>query len=239
MKNLKYQIAIALVCIVLGLMVSIQFRTVKQGVGPVSEYRAREIASQLKKAKEDNAKLLNMKNEYEAKIKEYENSASQGSASAKLLKEELDTARITAGLEDVEGPGITVLVDDLKFGEKVNYPLISYSMLLELVNELNAAGAEAISINGQRFISTTEIRQTGGIHININTVSYAPPFEFKAIGDPKTLEAALRLREGIVDKFEASGVAVTITQEQLVKIPKYNGVIEKKYAKVIKEGESQ
>lgn len=239
MKNIKFQIAIALVCIVLGLMVSIQFRTIKQGVGPVSEYRARELATQLKRVRDENAKLLNLKNEYESQIKEYEETASQGSITAKIIKKELDTARIIAGLEDVEGPGITVLVDDLKFSEKVNYPLISYSMLLEIVNELNAAGAEAISINGQRFISTTEIRQTGGIHININTVSYAPPFEFKAIGDPKTLEAALRLREGIVERLEASAVAVTITQEQLVKIAKYNGVIEKKYTKVIKEGEAQ
>lgn len=239
MKNIKYQIAIALVCVVLGLMVSIQFRTVKQGVGPVSEYRARELASQLKKVRDENEKLLNMKREYEAQIKEYEETASQGSTTAKLIKKELDTARIIAGLEDVEGPGIIMVLDDLKFGEKVNYPLIYYSMLLEVVNELNAAGAEAISINEQRFISTTEIRQTGGIHININTVSFAPPFEFKAIGDPKTLEAALRLREGIVERLEASGVSVTITQEQLVRVPKYNGVIEKKYARVIKEGETQ
>lgn len=239
MKNTKFQIAIALVCIVLGLMVSIQFRTVKQGVGPVSEYRARELAAQLKKVRDENAKLLKLKEEYETQIKEYEETASQGSTTAKLIKKELDNARIIAGLEDVEGPGVTVVLDDLKFSEKLNYPLIDYSMLLEVVNELNAAGAEAISINGQRFISTTEIRQTGGIHININTVSYAPPFEFKAIGDPKTLEAALRLREGIVERLEASGVAVTITQEQLVKIAKYNGVIEKKYAKVIKEGEAQ
>lgn len=239
MKNIKFQIAIALVCIVLGLMVSIQFRTIKQGVGPVSEYRARELATQLRNLKDENAKLLNIKNEYEKKIKEYEDTASQGSISAKLLKQELDQARILAGIEDVEGPGITIIVDDLKFSEKVNYPLISYSMLLELMNELNAAGAEAVSINDQRIISTTEIRQVGGIHININTVSYAPPFIFRAIGDPKTLEAALRLREGIVERIESNGVAVTITQEQLIKIPKYNGVIEKKYAKVIKKGETQ
>lgn len=238
MKNIKYQVAIAIVCLALGLMVSIQFKTVKQGVGLVSEYRAGQLAAQLKKLKEENTKLINAKQNYEARIKEYEDTASQGSASAKILKQELDEARILAGLEDVEGPGLTVLVDDMKFSEKANYPLISYSMLLELVNELNAAGAEAISINGQRIISTTEIRQTGGIHININTVSYAPPFEFKVIGDPKTLEAALRLREGIVDRFEVSGVAVSITPEQLVKVPKYNGVIERNYAKVIKEGEA-
>ena len=239
MKNIKYQIAVAVVCMVLGVMVSVQFRTVKQGVGPVSEYRARELAAQLKKVREENVKLQNVKNDYESKIKEFEDTASQGSIYAKILKEELDQARILAGIEDVEGPGITVVVDDLKFSEKVNYPLISYSMLLELLNELNAAGAEAVSINDQRIISTTEIRQIGGIHININTVSFAPPFVFKAIGDPKTLEAALRLREGIVEKLENSGVAVTITQEQLIKIHKYNGVIQRKYAKVINEGESQ
>ncbi len=238
MKNAKYQIAIAFVCVVLGLMVSLQFRTVKQGVGPVSEYRARELASQLKKTREENAKLQNIKKDYESKIKEYEDTASKGSVSAKILKSELDEARIIAGMEDVEGPGVTVIVDDLKFSEKVNYPLISYSMLLELLNELNAAGSEAVSINGQRIISTSEIRQVGGIHININTVSYAPPFTFKAIGDPKTLEAALRLREGIVERLESSGIAVTITQEQLIKIFKYNGVIERKYARIIKEGES-
>ena len=239
MKNIKYQIAVAVVCMVLGIMVSIQFRTVKQGVGPVSEYRARELAAQLKKVREENVKLQNVKNDYESKIKEFEDTASQGSAYAKILKDELDQARILAGIEDVEGPGITVVVDDLKFSEKVNYPLISYSMLLELLNELNAAGAEAVSINEQRIISTSEIRQIGGIHININTVSFAPPFVFKAIGDPKTLEAALRLREGIAEKLENSGVAVTITQEQLIKISKYNGVIERKYAKVVKEGEAR
>ncbi len=239
MKNIKYQVAVAVVCMVLGIMVSVQFRTVKQGVGPVSEYRARELAAQLKKVREENVKLQNVKNDYESKIKEFEDTASQGSLYAKILKEELDQARILAGIEDVEGPGITVVVDDLKFSEKVNYPLISYSMLLELLNELNAAGAEAVSINEQRIISTSEIRQIGGIHININTVSFAPPFVFKAIGDPKTLEAALRLREGIAEKLENSGVAVTITQEQLIKIQKYNGVIERKYAKVVKEGESQ
>jgi len=239
MKNIKYQIAVAIVCLVLGIMVSIQFRTVKQGVGPVSEYRARELAAQLKKVREENVKLQNVKNDYESKIKEFEDTASQGSLYAKILKEELDQARILAGIEDVEGPGITVVVDDLKFSEKVNYPLISYSMLLELLNELNAAGAEAVSINEQRIISTSEIRQIGGIHININTVSFAPPFVFKAIGDPKTLEAALRLREGIAEKLENSGVAVTITQEQLIKISKYNGVIERKYAKVVKEGEAR
>ncbi|HCJ57426.1 MAG TPA: hypothetical protein DHV55_08720 [Clostridiaceae bacterium] len=115
--------------------------------------------------------------------------------------------------------------------------MIDYTDLLELVNELNAAGAEAISINGQRVISTTEIRQAG-LHININTVKFAPPFTFKAIGDPKTLEAALRMRDGIVQMLADKGIAISITQEQSIVIKKYDGVIEKKFSKVVKEGET-
>lgn len=238
MKNYKFQLALALVCIVLGIMLSIQFKTVKTGVGPVSENRARELASQLKKVKEERDILLTMKNDLENKIREYENQASTGSDSAKMLKAELDNARIIAGLEDVEGPGITILLDDLNFGETVGFPLISHDKLLLLVNELNAAGAEAISINDQRIISTTEIRQAN-IHININTVEFAPPFIIKAIGEPRTLEGAVMMRSGIIDDIQNSEIAATVTQEQNIKIPRYNGVIEKKFAKVVKEGEAQ
>lgn len=236
MKNYKFQIAIAFVCIVLGLMLAVQFRTVKQGVGTVSEYRARELSAQLKKLKDERDALLRVKSDYESKIQQYENSASQSSVSAKLLKDELDKARILAGLEDVEGPGIIVTLDDLKFGETTNYALIDNTTLLLVLNELNAAGAEAVSINDQRVISSTEIRSTSGVRININTVAFAPPFVFKAIGDPATLEAALRLRGGIMESIVNDGIAVTISQEQQVVVKKFNGVIEKKYSKVVKEG---
>lgn len=238
MKNYKFQIALAVVCIVLGLMISVQFKTVKTGIGPVSESRARELASQLKKARDERDSLLAIKNDYEKKIRDYEEQASTGSSSAKILKTELDNARIIAGLEDVQGPGIMIKVDDLKFAETYNYPLISYQDLLLIVNELNAAGAEAISINDQRIISTTEIRAAGA-HININTVEMAPPFIFKAIGEPATLEGAVMMRGGIVERIQNNDIDVTVTQEQNVTIPRFNGVIERKYSKIVKAGESK
>lgn len=238
MKNYKFQLALAVVCIVLGLMISIQFKTVKTGVGPVSENRARELASQLKKVREERDTLLALKNDYEKKIRNYEDQAATGSVSAKILKDELDNARIIAGLVDVQGPGITIVLDDLKFAETYNFPLISHDKMLLLVNELNAAGAEAISINDQRIVSTTEIRQAGA-HININTVEFAPPFVFKAIGDPRTLEGAIMMRSGIIEDIQNSDIDVTVTEEQNLVVPRYNGVLEKKYAKVVKEGESQ
>ena len=237
MKNTKMQLAIGVVCLVLGLMIAVQFRTVKNNIGPVTEYRARELASQLKKVSTERDNLAALKNEYEKKVRDYENAETEGNSAAKFLSEELNKARVIAGLVDVEGPGITMFVDDLKFTENYKYNIIDYTDLLELVNELNAAGAEAVSINGQRVISTTEIRQAG-LHININTVKFAPPFTFKAIGDPKTLEAALRMRDGVVQRIGDKGIAISITQEQSIVIKKYDGVIEKKYSKVVKEGEA-
>ncbi len=236
MKNTKMQISIGFVCLVLGIMVAVQFRTVKQSIGPVTEYRAREIASQLKKVREERDGLITLKNEYEKKINEYEDAEAQVSLSSRIIKDELEKARIVAGIVDVEGPGLTILLDDLKFFENYNYNIIDYTDLLEFINELNAAGAEAISINDERVISTTEIRQAG-LHININTIKFAPPFTIKVIGEPKTLEAALRMRGGVVEMLESKGIAISITQHQSIVIAKYNGIIEKKYSKVVKEGE--
>ncbi|MFZ5352673.1 MAG: DUF881 domain-containing protein [Bacillota bacterium] len=238
MKNIKFQIAMALVCVVLGLMITVQLRTVKGGLGAVSEFKAREMTAQLKRLEEERDALLALKNEYEKKIREYEETASQGSMSAKILKSELDNARVIAGLEDVEGPGVTVVVDDLNASQQVGYLIIDQGDLLYLVNSLNAAGAEAISINGQRIIATSEIHEAGNF-ININTVKFAPPFTIKAIGDPATLEGALMIRGGIVEIIEMDGGYVTITKEQNIKIPKYNGVIERIYARVVKEGDDQ
>lgn len=235
MKNeMKVQLSIAFVCVVLGLMLSIQFKTVKASVGTVNEYRARELAIQLRKVREDRDNLLKLKDDNEKKLREYENAESQGSSAVKILHDELDKARIAAGLVDVEGPGITIVMDDLKFSEKYNYNLIDYTMILEIVNELNAAGAEAISINDQRLIATTEIRQAGA-HININTKAFAPPFTINVIGDPNTLEASLRIRGGIVEKLENNAIYVSIAQSQNIKIMKYDGIIEKKFSKVLVE----
>lgn len=234
MKNMKFQLGLAFVCIVLGLALTIQFKTIKSSVGPVSEYRVREVAAQLKKVTEERNSLMKVNNEYQQKIRDFENSAANVSSSAQLIKKELDNARVLAGLEDVQGPGIIIKLDDLKFGEKVNFPLIDSGKLLEFLNELNAAGAEAVSINDQRIIASTEIRQIGGIFVNINTVKFAPPYTFKAIGDPKTLEASLRFRGGPVDSIEQSGVVVDIKQQQNIVITKFNGIIDRKYSNIVK-----
>ena len=47
------------------------------------------------------------------------------------------------------------------------------------------------------------------------------------------------MRGGIIEDIKNIEIAATVKQEQSIKIPRYNGVIEKKFAKVVKEGETQ
>ncbi len=232
MKTLKAQLSIGLVCLVLGLMLTLQFRNVQNYGGILSVQRAQELASELKDLKTQRDSLQQKVREYENRILQYEESAAQVSVVAEGMRNDLEKARLLAGLTDVEGTGITVTLSETQSEQEYNVFYIHYDKLLKVLNELNAAGAEAVSINGQRVIAITEIRLAGS-HININYQRFAPPFVFKAIGDPQTLEAALKLKGGISEELEYYGISVDIKREQNVFIPRYSKVLEFKYAEPV------
>ena len=94
--------------------------------------------------------------------------------------------------------------------------------MLTVVNELKAAGAEAISINGQRIIATSAIRCVGPV-IQVNYQKVAAPFEIKAIGNAQYLESAMTIKNGVVDLLKEYGVSVTVSRQNNVEIPKYEG----------------
>lgn len=232
MKSLKGQLSIGIVCLALGLMLALQFRNVESYGGIMSVQRAQELATELKQVKSQRDSLQQQVREYEGRILQYEESAAKVSSVAEDMKKDLEKARLLAGLTDVEGPGITVTLTEAQPNQEFNVFYIHYDKLLRVVNELNSAGAEAISINEQRVIATTEIRLAGS-HININYQRFAPPFIFKVIGDPQTLEAALKLKGGIVEELEFYGISVTIKREQEIFIPRYSKVLEFNYAKPV------
>jgi uncharacterized protein YlxW (UPF0749 family) len=87
-----------------------------------------------------------------------------------------------------------------------------------LVNELRAAGAEAISINGQRITAQTEIRSAAN-YILINEAQSQAPFTIKAIGSPHALAGALTLAGGLYDDSQQEGLSMTISQDHSVSIP--------------------
>jgi len=106
-----------------------------------------------------------------------------------------------------------------------------------IINDLRAAGAEAISINNQRVLSTSEIK-CGGPIIRINGRSVGSPFYIKAIGDPKLLSAAINAPNTYGYALKTiDQIVIETTVEDNIVIPAYNGDFDFKYAKPVKEGD--
>ena len=131
------------------------------------------------------------------------------------------------GLTDVEGPGIIITITE----DNVEDDRITYEDLLVIVNALKGAGAEAISINGHRILTTTYIFDIGDSeYTRVNGERVLPPYIIKAIGNQTYLESALFGKGGYVDELKKYGFNVTIEKYNNIFIEKYNdGVIKSKY----------
>ena len=114
--------------------------------------------------------------------------------SSELLNEILLRRKMQAGYQKLQGKGVIIELMDSEEeagdGENPNNLLIHDQDILILLNDLKVAGAEALSINGQRIVARSEIKCSGAT-ITINGTTYGQPFIIKAIGDPKQLEAAV------------------------------------------------
>lgn len=244
MKNIKGQLAVGIVCIVLGLVLAMQFRSVQnnylEGIAP--SQKAQELAGELKKIREEKQQLINEVNLLESKIKDIEEAESKEDVLVKNISAELEKYKIISGVRSVKGPGVVIVVDDPPrdpdFPSDVSVIMYNYDLLLSLINKLNDAGAEAITINEQRIVSRTEISLAGS-NVNINSVPTAPPFIIKAIGNPDTLESTLNIRFGIVDQMRSDryNLQISIKKQDEIIIPRYNEIIKFRYAKPVEEKE--
>jgi uncharacterized protein YlxW (UPF0749 family) len=104
-----------------------------------------------------------------------------------------------------------------------------------VINDLRGAGAEAISINGQRILATSEVRQAGN-HINVNLTRLSPPYKITAIGNPGTLKSSLEIKGGLVEYLAANGVQVEVQQSDSLQAPAYSGPLRFDYAKHVQRG---
>ncbi|MCW2759522.1 MAG: hypothetical protein JWO46_3268 [Nocardioidaceae bacterium] len=108
-----------------------------------------------------------------------------GDKSGAALFARVDRLSVLSGAVAVRGPGVRVVADDAKDASSDRERVLDRD-LQRLVNGLFAAGAEAISVNGQRITNLTAIRQAGGA-INVNYVPLTAPYTLLVIGDSRTL----------------------------------------------------
>ena len=136
----------------------------------------------------------------------------------------------------LEGEGIIIKLDDSllekKSGEDQNLYVVHDDDILRVINELKAAGAEALSINGQRLTATSEIRCAGPT-ISVNNVRSSAPYEIAAIGDKKSLENSVKMRGGVEETLKVWGIQLSVEVKDKIFIPAYDGEIHRKYAKFV------
>nr|WP_241680128.1 DUF881 domain-containing protein [Metabacillus mangrovi] len=142
-------------------MLSVQFQSIKEP----AERDSRdlwEIREQLSEEQKQQSELLKEIRKYNQLLSTYD--SNETNARDEALKKTLDQLKLQAGLTEVKGEGIVLVLEPLFSGELIGEKDISVSpdLLRRLINELNANEAEHISIDGHRVSSTTVIRNING-----------------------------------------------------------------------------
>ena len=238
--NKKTQLAIVLfiMCILLTSAICVQIKTIKNsetevGTSITEDSLRDEVLKWKEKYENMYQQLQNAENELEKNREEIANK----NENATEVESELKNANILLGLTQVSGTGIVITVEDNQNVSEetvfdISYYLVHDEDLRELVNELKNAGAEAISINEQRIVSTTSITCDGNV-ILVNGEKISSPFIIKAIGNSAML-GGLSRPGGYIEILKNTGIIVNIEKNNNITIPKYNGIITSKFMKNIK-----
>lgn len=207
-KYSKFYIPLFMIAFLLGVFINIQGNLLQKSAGGLFSRQYQQLLI-------DNQELSNQLDFYKEKLAVIQKADEE---SDKHLSR-IEYYKLVSGFTDVEGEGVVILLNLPDMDQPLN--LVDFHRnLLFLINELNAAGAEAIAIKDERIISTSEI-SVGGNHIVVNGQKLSPPFMIRAIGNPDTLDAALNLRQGYVERLRNNGYFVEIKKSDDVEIPKY------------------
>ncbi len=230
-KNHKVQFVMGIAILIVTFLITIQFKSVTMNnqQNKQQNLRVDELLGELKKEREQNEDLTKQLEAYKNDFDQFLSDSEMDGDYSKFLTSQLRRAEIMAGFVDVEGPGITITLNDID-NRKAGGNLTSSETLIHdedirrVINELCAAGAEAICVNDSRIISTSAVRCVGPT-ILVNDTKMAPPYVIKAIGKPDQLAAAMNLNGGVIDNMKVWGFTISINQYKKITIPKYSGTV--------------
>ena len=168
--------------------------------------------------------------------------AATGDARVQAARDGAAALNSAAGVAPVHGPGLTVSLDDaplkpgrpLPRGAGPNDVVVHQQDVQAVVNALWAGGAEAMTIMGERVISTSAVRCVGNTLLLHGRV-YAPPFVVAAVGDPDKLTAALNAERDVQvfqEYVAAYGLGFTVTTKRDMPMPAYADALGLTHAQV-------
>ncbi len=222
-------LSITVVCLFLGIIVTVQFKTNQQTQNDLSRQPVEDLVIILKSLNEGRQRLEDELVSLRKQQAEYETVAIDGTQSRDNMEKELQRLKIATGLVGVKGPGVMIEIEES--------PALQNYDIITVLNELWAAGAEGIAINGERLAinSSLEFRE-GSRNLWTNNKPIASPYQIIAIGDAQTLETSLKMPGGVSEQLVTLQINLLITIEDELEIPAYKGSYTFEQAHPVEEG---
>ncbi|WP_406264825.1 DUF881 domain-containing protein [Streptomyces sp. NBC_00191] len=203
----RAQLIVALLLFVLGLGLAIQVRSNSDN-SALRGARQEDLVRILDELDNRTQRLEDEKQRLEDQRTELENSSDQAEEARKQTVQKEQQLGILAGTVAAQGPGITLTVQDPS-------GTVESDMLLDAIQELRAAGAEAIQVNDIRVVADTYFTGTGA-DIEVDGKPVKAPYRFKVIGKPQDLEPALNIPGGVVQTLEKEQATATVARSQKI-----------------------
>lgn len=212
-KHWQLTLTIAFAC--MGLLLSMQFRTHQAMNSDLNTQSNDTLAAIARNLNTKQSRLVQEVWDLRTQLRLLEQSADQEKLALEAMKREQQKLNIAIGSTRVEGPGLIITITE----NDQNY--FGYQDIVDIVNELWNAGAEAVSVNGFRVSHNTAFLPAEEYSsIMLKDRKLSPPYEIIVIGEPTSLEKGIAILNGIVDDLRSLyKIPVEINQVEKISIP--------------------
>ncbi|NLU69960.1 DUF881 domain-containing protein [Streptomyces sp. HNM0574] len=205
----RAQLIVAVLLFVLGLGLAIQVRSTSEN-SALRGARQEDLVRILDELDDRTKRLEDEKRSLERQRTELDNSSDQAEEARKQTREKQRQLGVLAGTVKAEGPGIALTISDPGGS-------VEADMLLDTVQELRAAGAEAIEVNEVRVVASTYFSDAGG-GISVDGRRITQPYRFEVIGKPQDLEPALNIPGGVVQTLRKEQAEVVVNRSERITV---------------------
>lgn len=203
--------AIAITVALLGFLLAIQLRSQQGLADRLAVEREEDLGQILTELTARSDRLLEEIVDLRVSLAKTEGTEERERALVDAAREQLRALQVLLGVVPVKGQGIVVTIDDPQSA-------VGSEVLLDAVQELRDAGAEAIEVNRVRVVASTAFTGEPGALI-AGAARLTRPYVIEAIGSPATLAEAMRIPGGVVDALAArAGASVRIEESSSVSI---------------------
>ena len=188
--------------------------------------RSDELVRILDAVQADNARLGTESGELEAARDKLLSGAANSEEARKAAKERLDTLGILAGTVPARGSGIVLTIADPKHQ-------VSAATLLDTIEELRDAGAEAMQVNTVRIVASTWFTDGGDGSVTASGTTLQQPYRISVIGDPQTLATAMEIPGGVRETVQRADASLEIDREDPVTVSALHTLSQPRYARPV------